>query len=180
MSTEDEQLAVAENHALSNRYAILMNRLTESGSIDNKRPKAWYEYGYPEEITNDMLYNLYDRHGLAGGAVDLLRDTAWKSYPEVIEGDEAEENTKSTPWDKAVNKLAKKSKLWKAFKMADGYRMVIGWSALLLQYSDGQTWDKPVAKGVKVLRAVIPVWATKLTPGEVNIDEKSVYRHYRQ
>ncbi len=168
----NDPMQLAINEVLRARDAAVFQHLL-GGSLDSKRPKAWQEYGYKDELSQEDFYNLYDRHALAHGAVDLLRDTTWQNYPDVIEGDEAEDVEAMTAWDKSVAALAKKIRLWQAYKLADSYRMVTGFSALILQYADSKKWDQPVDAGNKLLLKVLPAWSTTLTPGSLSTDEAS-------
>lgn len=151
----------------------LRQNLAMHGSSDSKRPNSWCEYGFPEQITDQMLYNMYDRTGLAYGAINILHEKCWETNPEVIEGGEEEEDAQLTAWDKKIAQVFESSDLFDQFAVADLYRMVMGWSGLLLQYQDGGKWTDPVKKSAKNLVKAIPAWSIQLTPGTIVSDQNS-------
>lgn len=145
-----------------------------SGSSDAKRPRAWCEYGYPEIIDQNMLYNMYDRNALAHGSINIIHGKCFESNPEIFEGEEAEDESKQrTAWDKEVAKILKDGDLLDYFSQAYLYRMVSGWSGLLIQYQDGGKWADPVGAMPKGIVKLIPAWSVQLTPGDINTDADS-------
>jgi hypothetical protein len=145
-----------------------------SGSSDAKRPRAWCEYGYPEVIEQNMLYNMYDRNALAFGSINTIHGKCFESNPEIFEGEETEDESKQrTAWDKEVAKILKDGDLLDYFAQAYLYRMVIGWSGLLIQYQDGGKWAEPVGDKPKGIVKLIPAWASQLTPGDINANADS-------
>lgn len=154
----------------------LFNRLFSmfsSMGSDDKRKSAWREYGYKDELTFEDFYNLYEREGVAHGVVDLLNGKCFETNPWVIEGDEFDEKKQETAWEKEFRLFAKKTKLWKAFKTADKYRMVGRFAGMIVQLSDGGKWDMPVTGGRPVIKALIPAWEGQLTPADVDTDVNS-------
>lgn len=140
--------------------------------IDSKRPMAWCEYGFPQDVDFPMLYSVYRRTALAHGAVNKLVQTTWKNRPWVIEG-EADDNDRSeTPWEVKLKPLLRSMKLWDAFAKADMMRLVGRFSGILLQFADNKTWDQPVGGAARLVKA-IPAWAGCLKITEWDTDEKS-------
>lgn len=174
----DQRLKMALN-AACNQQAILNSnfrmQFARGIGADNKRQYAWQEYGWPESLSFDDFYNLYDRQGVAHGVVNLLNEKCFETNPWVVQGDETDEKRPETPWEKSVRLFAKKSKLWKAFKTADEYRLVgEGWSGIILQIQDGGNWDQPVKGSRLKLKAFIPAWQGQLTPTDVDTNENSL------
>ncbi|MNJ10713.1 hypothetical protein D3C77_48750 [compost metagenome] len=177
MANDPQRLKLALNSAL-NQQAILNSNFrmhfARGLGADDKRKYAWQEYGWKENLDFDDFYNLYDRQGVAYGVVNLLNDKCFETNPWVIEGDETDEKRPETPWEKSVRLFAKKSKLWKAFKTADEYRLVgEGWSGIILQIADGGKWTDPVTLPRAVIKSLIPAWQGQLTPTDVDTDENS-------
>lgn len=164
------ELAVNE---LSERQIIALRQGIARGGNDAKRPNAWCEYGFPDELVFEDLYRMYERHGVAHGVVHRLLDKCWETMPEVIQGDKADENTTQTPWEKSIAKQFKKLKAWKHFKEADRMRMVGHYSGILLQVADGLAWDQPLKAKVGVLVKLIPAWEGQLEPSAWDTDPKS-------
>lgn len=141
---------------------------------DDKRKSAWREYGYKDDLCFEDFYNLYEREGVAHGVVDLLNGKCFETNPWVVQGDEFDEKKPETSWEKEFRLLAKKAKLWKAFKTADRYRLVGRFSGIILQLSDGKKWTDPADGSTKrVIKTLIPAWEGQLKPLEVDTDENS-------
>lgn len=176
MANDPKRLRLALNAAL-NQNAILGSNfrmaMMQGMGADDKRKCAWQEYGWKENLCFDDFFNLYERQGIAHGVVDLLNEKCFETNPWVIEGDEFDEKRPETPWEKSVRLFAKKSKLWKAFKTADAYRLVGRYSGIILQIADGGNWDTPVNGQRPVIKKLIPAWEGQLEPDGVVTDENS-------
>lgn len=153
--------------------ALLAARMAyaKTGGLDNKRPQAWCEYGYAEDLTFDDFLRMYERHGVAHGAVHVLLDKCWQTMPQVVQGDPDDKATKLKPWEKKLNAQLKQLKFWRAFKEADRMRLVGRYASLILQVKDNKTWDQPLTSGV--LQRLIPAWEGQLRPSTWDVDETS-------
>lgn len=157
-------LDLALNSALSERQAIASRQSLLMGGIDNKRPDAWCSYGYKETLCFNDYYRLFERGGIAHGAVMTLNEACWSTDPEVIEGDEEDRAEAPTTWEKQFKKLARRLKLWEKFRDADMRRLVGHYSCILLQFKDSKQWDQPVAKASEQqLINLIPAWEDQIT-----------------
>lgn len=170
-----EQIELAVNHALNDaRIArARMGLLSPGMGIDNKRPQAWCEYGFPEVISFGDFYSLYRRGGLAHGAVNKLIQTCWKTMPWMIEGDDQDGAKEETLWERGLKPMIARGKFWRAVAEADKRRLVGRYSGLILQIKDSKTWDQPVDKSSKALVRMIPSWAGSLRPVEFENDPSS-------
>lgn len=156
-------LDLALNSALSERQAVASRQSLLSGGIDNKRPDAWCSYGYKDFLCFSDYYKLFERGGIAHGAVMTLNEHCWSSDPEVIEGDEEDRAEAPTPWEKQFKKLAKRLKLWEKFRDADMRRLVGRYSCILLQLKDSKQWDQPVVRASEQqLINLIPAWEAQI------------------
>ncbi len=169
---------MAVNAALNQQSILTSNfragLVAQMGS-DDKRKYAWQEYGWKTDLDFNDFYNLYDRQGVAYGVVNLLNDKCFETNPWVIEGDEFEEKRPETPWEKEFRLLAKKTKLWHAFKTADQYRLVGRFAGLILRIADGKPFDQPVSGGTAVIREIICAWEGQLTADDTITDEGSEF-----
>lgn len=176
MANDPKRLRLALNAAL-NQNAIFGSNfrmaMMQGMGADDKRKCAWQEYGWKTDLTFTDFFNLYERQGVAHGVVDLLNEKCFETNPWIIQGDEFDEKRKETPWERDLRLLAKRSKLWKAFKTADAYRMVGRYSAIILQLADGKAWDQPVSGGRPVIKKLIPAWEGQLTPDNISTDPQS-------
>ena len=155
-----DQLKLAVNHALRDRQAYIGRAI---GGLDQKRPNAWREYGYPNLLEFNDFFKLYERHGVAHGVVHRLTEKCWETSPRVIEGDEWDDKTPLTAWEKEFNALAKSTKLWRAFADADRRRLVGRYSCIILQVADGKPWDRPIAGKARIAK-LIPAWEGQMRP----------------
>lgn len=168
-------LELAVSHALNDLRTMRARQgLMGAGmGIDNKRPQAWCEYGFPENLGFSDFYALYRRGGVAFGAVSKLIGNCWKTAPWMIEGDEQDSADDVTPWEEGLNPLLNNGRFWRQFADADRRRLVGRFSGLLLQVRDGKAWDQPVNGTSKLLVKMIPAWAGSLKPSKYDTDPKS-------
>jgi len=156
-------LEMALNSALSERQAVASRQSLLMDGIDNKRPDAWCSYGYKPDLCFNDYYRLFERGGIAHGAVMTLNENCWSTDPEVIEGDEEDRAEAPTAWEKQFKKLAKRLKLWEKFRDADMRRLVGRYSCILLQFKDSKQWDQPVGKASEAqLINLLPAWEAQI------------------
>lgn len=133
--------------------------------IDNKRPDAWAEYGYKENLTFQDFFNLYTRHGIAKGVVDRIAEKVFQTAPWVIQGPKEAEKKPTTAWELAFQTLSEEVDLWWYFKEAYAMRMVGAWSGLILKYANDKDLElKDEVSSGAVLVDLIPVWSGQLKP----------------
>lgn len=173
MANDPKRLRLALNAAL-NQNAIFGSNfrmaMMQGMGADDKRKCAWQEYGWKENLCFSDFFNLYERQGIAHGVVDLLNEKCFETNPWVIQGDEFDEKRPETSWEKSVRLFAKKSKLWKAFKTADAFRLVGRYAGILLQISDGGAWDTPVTIKKPIIKQLICAWEGQLKPVDIITD----------
>lgn len=142
---------------------------------DNKHDRLYKVFGLPEQLTFQAKKNLYDRNGFVKGAIDKLCGKVWQDNPEIVEGSgEEAKDRKETPTEKEFAAFAKRTKLWRCFGMADKYRMVGNYSALILRIADGKDWSLPV-DGLTPDKIVgfYPVWEDQLKVSSTDTDRMS-------
>lgn len=183
--SEGDRIDLAVNHVkalmqANNAQALLLQARARGGlgvshAADQKRScTAWAEYGWPADVTYDMLYWLFRREGIAYGAVDKLLGRCWSDLPEVIEGDDEENKEQMTAWEKRAAVVLTPA-VWAKFAEADKRRLVGRWSALILHVADDKPLEQPVVKraGGYRLEKVTPVWANALKAVEYDEDVAS-------
>lgn len=168
-------MELALNAALGEfRSAAARQRFGKNSGMDTKRQNAWQAFGWNPDPTFQDYYRLWERGGLAHGAINRVISKCWQDNPEIIQGDEDKKDAPRTPWEKTFSKFAKNHKLWEAVREADMRRCVGHYSALILQIADGKTWNQPVnGRGVRRLVKIIPAWEAQLYPTEYDMDETS-------
>lgn len=169
----EKKLQLAVNHALNDAgiARARMAMLNPSMGLDAKRNSAWSEYGFPAQVTYDMLFNLYRRGGIAHGAVGKITGACWRTDPEIIEGDEQDKSLKETSWERK-SKGVLSPRLWRAFADADRRRLVGRYAGLLLHIKDGKAWGQP-ASGTRGLAKVTAAWAGALKAVDIEADVRS-------
>jgi hypothetical protein len=167
-------LQLALNSALSERATIRSRQSFMTGSIDAKRPEAWCAYGYPDNLCFADYYKLWEREGVAHGAVMRLNEKCWETDPEVIQGDPETKAAAPTAWEKQFKSIAKRLKLWEKFRDADMRRLVGYYSGVILQVADNKEWDQPLGRvSEKQLINLVPAWEGQLKVNEWYDDPKS-------
>ncbi len=137
---KNDALTLATNHALDDlRTARARMGLLNPGGLglDQKRSMAWCEYGFPENVSYDMLFNLYKRGGIAHGVVNKLAGHCWKTPPEVIQGGKDERSKQETAWEKEASAVLTPS-MWRQFADADRRRLVGRYAGIILRLRDNQ------------------------------------------
>lgn len=173
---EGSSLYLALNAALGDQKMLQARQRFLCGSgllgADTKRPTAWRSFGWAETLEFHDYYRMWERGGLAHGAVSRVISKCWQDDPEVIEGEPEETKRPPTEWEKQFKAFAKTSKLWESMREADLRRVVGKYSALVLQIADGKTWNQPVrGRAARRLVKIIPAWEGQLTPSAWGQDE---------
>lgn len=166
-----ERMRLAVNSLRDTQIARARMGLLNPMGMDNKRPRAWCEYGWPERVADADLFSLYRRGGLAHGAVNKVAGKCWQTNPWLIEGDAEDESREETKWDRKAKKTLN-ARLWRAFADADRRRLAMRYSALLLHVRDDKKWHEPVVKG-RGLAKVTAVWSSSLKVAEWDANENS-------
>lgn len=163
--TAPPELMMALNN-LAERQIAASRQLAAfgTGSLDTKRPRAYCEYGFPDNPGFDEFYRVYKRHGVGHGALMQILNKTWQTNPWIIEGeDEFDESRDETQWEKDVKRLFKKKAIWSAIKETDKRKMVGGYAGLIIQVRDSQQWNQPL-KNISAAAIVkfIPAWRGSL------------------
>lgn len=127
------------------------------------------EFGYPTDVPPTMLRAFYNRVGIAHRVVEVLADECWQDDPDVYETSDAE----ATPFEDAVDALAKKLNLWAQLALADEVSGIGRFGIVLLGLSDGGALDSP-APGINLLTGEAEVAAKPTTNAEGELDPKQV------
>lgn len=175
MANQDFIKMTALNHAaLSIRGQIGVAQSMTSGT---KHTQAWNDYGYPELLTFDHCYFMYKRFGPAKAGIDMPINTCWKSNPTIYQGDDEDEAGRrkvKTQWEKKLNKLFKRLKIFSRLKAADRRQSVYQYGALIVQINgnrDQSEWSKPLDR-IDDLNIVsfIPAYQIQLKPASYETD----------
>lgn len=120
------------------------------------------DYGWPREITFEILYRAYTRNGLAAAAADRLSLRTWKTPPEFWENDNPEESKDEA----ALRQRLEDIRGNQALIETDLRAFVGGFAGAILRLADGLAFHEPVTivpGGVDGLVEIVPAWAGQLS-----------------
>ena len=129
------------------------------------------DFGFPEHLTFDDLFALWDRDGLAAAIVKKTVGKCWQSEPFLREREGAKAESRL---DRELRQRFRDLRIWQRMAEADCRALVGGYAGLILRFADGKTFDQPVervAGGLEGLVEVIPAWKGQLTPSAWQTDQ---------
>lgn len=126
------------------------------GALDAKRPTAWEQYGYKQDLTFADFRQAYERGGAGHGAVHTLLDRCWSEWPRIKRPGDDEESD----WEKAVRKVFEGAKAWQRLRDFDRRNMVGRFSALIYRIADNKKLNEPLTEGKLV--GLIPLYEDQI------------------
>lgn len=138
------------------------------------------DFGYPDQIDFNLVYDMYQRNSLARAAVDKTTRKTWQDPPWLLEKprDGSEGATKKeTRLEKSIRQHFEDIRFWTKLMEADRRSLVGRFSAVILRVADGKPTDQPLTKargGLDALVDVIPVWEGQLRVTQWDTDTASV------
>lgn len=135
------------------------------GAIDAKRPRAWQQYGYKDELSFDDYFKAYSRGGAGHGAVHRLLDKCWQERPR-IKQPQADE---PTDWEKKVVKLLDGIKGFQKLADFDRRNLIGRFAGLIYRVADSQALDQPLRRGQRLVD-IVPVYENQLRVARWNED----------
>lgn len=125
--------------------------------LDQKRPTAWVQYGWPTQVDFDLMYRAYERTGAGNGAVHRLLDGCWQALPRI----KAPGSDDIGAWETEVSKLFKSLGLWAKIKDFDRRNLIGRYAGLIYRVADGKELREPLERATKLVD-VIPVFENQL------------------
>lgn len=136
---------------------IVRARESLFGSLDAKRPRAWDQFGYPEDLSPDKLLQAYLRGGPAHGAVHHVLERCWQEWPRIkLKASDAESS-----WERALAAVFEKVGAWPKLQDWDRRNMIGRFSGLILRVADNQPLSAPLLRA-KRLVDLVPVYEQQL------------------
>lgn len=136
--------------------------------LDAKRPTAWTQYGWRENLTFTDYLLAYERGGAGFGAVHRLLDKCWQERPRIKQP----EADKETPWETSVNKVLTAINGWQKLRDLDRRNMVGRYAALIYRVADGKPVNEPIATAARLVD-LVPVWESQIEVQEWDTDTNS-------
>ncbi len=109
-------------------------------SLFDSRRDLNFECGYPERITLNMMQGVWERDGIGAKLISVWPDESWQLYPEIIEGEQADD----TDFEESWKKINKYHNLNNQLHIADKISGIGQFGVLLLGINDGRELSQPV------------------------------------
>ena len=126
-----------------------------------------YDFGYPktEELTFNMFYAMWKRHGIAHALTERTTGKTWQTFPQIQEDEQTQEE--ETNLETEIRRHFEKIRFWQKLQETDMRSMVGKYSAVIFRLGDGKRFNEPVDTvpgGIEGLVEVIPCWEGQLEP----------------
>lgn len=108
--------------------------------LTDSRRDLYFECGYPERISIQLLQNMWERDGIGAKLISVWPDESWQLYPEVIEGEQAND----TDFEEALKTINKNHNLFNCLHTADKISGIGQFGVILLGINDGRELNQPV------------------------------------
>lgn len=138
------------------------------GALDNKRPRAWDQYGYPETVSFAALLQAYERGGPAHGAIHKLLEKCWQELPRIKQPEADDE----TEWEKRTAKVLRDAKAWRVLRDLDRRNMVGRYAAVIYRVADSLPLSAPMVRARKLVE-LVPLYEDQIRVTEWDGDEAS-------
>lgn len=149
-------------------HAVARSRMAlVSGSIDMKRPGAYEVFGYPQQVTFDLLLQAYKRGGAGHGAVHRLLDKCWEMLPRIKPTAAGEE---VTSWETKLLAVFKGCGAWAKLRDLDRKNMVGRYAAVIYRARDGKALREPLEKA-SALVDLVPVYEDQIKVTDWHSDQ---------
>jgi hypothetical protein len=171
--------AIARRMQVANLFTRVLSAALP-GYFPGAKHDHYKDFGYPEQITFELVYNMYERNSLARAAVDKKTNKTWQEPPWLLEhprdGSEGAVK-KETRLEKAIRQHFSDIRFWTKLMEADRRSLVGRFGAIILRVADGKPTSEPLVKvrgGLEALIDVIPVWEGQLRVSQWDMDTKSI------
>lgn len=138
------------------------------GSLDAKRPTAWLQYGYKEELDIADYRRAYERGGAGHGAVHKLLGRCWKEKPRIKQP----EADKETPWETKLAKALTKINGWQKLMGFDRRNLVGRFAALIYRVADSKPLNEPLEQAERLVD-IVPLFEDQIRVTKWNEDSAS-------
>lgn len=142
------------------------------GYFPEAKHNHYKDFGYPKDISFEMLHGMFMRNGLARAGVEKTVLKTWQDSPAIWETEKPREST----LEGDIRQRFEDLRVWQRLAEADRRALVGGYSGAILRFADSKRFQEPVdfvPGGLLGLVEIIPAWAGQLTVAEWNTDETS-------
>lgn len=158
-----------------NLIANTMRRLSTMfppGWFPEAKHNFYKDYGWPQDVTFDMLYGMYRRNGLGAAAANKTILRTWETLPSFWESEEPAESETEADLRQRFSDI----RAWQALVEADRRSFVGGYAGAILRFADSKRFNEPVDRvpgGLDGLVEIVPAWAGQLRVSRWDTDETS-------
>lgn len=160
-----------------NRAEILANasrRLDAMfpGYFPAAKHNHYRDFGYPEHLTFNHFYAMYQRNGIAKAGIEKTIGKTWEDNPALWESDKPAE----TAAEEDIRQRFDQLRIWQRLAETDRRSLVGGYAGAILRFADSKRFQEPVDTvpgGLMGLVEVIPAWAGQLRVSSWDTDETS-------
>lgn len=143
-TTPEMDTQIAEIRAAASVLIERIAYMRQHGITFNGMRDLYEIFGYDRQLTPSQYRERYRRGGIAGRIVDVGPNACWRGGIEVIEDEDPKNKTE---FEKAVDLLDKKVKLWSTLWRADKLAQQAEYAVILLGVKDGRGFDQELKKG---------------------------------
>jgi len=131
------------------------------------------DFGYPEIVVFDQLWQMFRRNALARAAVDKTTRKVWQDNPFILEAEEVHDETRL---ERDLREALDRLRFWQHVAEADRRSLVGRYSGLIFRLADNKRFQDPVDTvpgGLDGLVEIIPAWEGQLEVSTWDTDEAS-------
>jgi hypothetical protein len=133
----------------------------------------YIDFGFPEQVSFDQLWQMYTRNGIARAAVNKTILKTWQDQP-ILQADDKPDDV--NPAEKEVMDKFADLRFWQKLATADRRSLVGAYAGVIFRFADDKMMNQPVTDmlpGLDALVEIIPAWAGQLTVSTWDTDERS-------
>lgn len=165
-AVDDLVLKLNEIHP-SEDWRSRANSFLSGGSANaDTMHNIFEDFGYPETLTFEHLWNMFRRFGVAKAVVNVPVNIAWTTHPEIKSNNPA--------FEKEAARLIKRLKLWQRLKGVDTRQRVGRYGGLFMEVRDSKKPDLELksVSGSDALINIKPMYESQLKVTEVIRDSE--------
>lgn len=142
------------------------------GYFPEAKHNHYRDFGYPEHLTFNQIYTIYQRNGIARAGIEKTISKTWQDNPALWETEKPAE----TPLEADIRQRFEDLRIWQRLMETDRRSLVGGYAGAILRFADSKQFQEPVDSvpgGLLGLVEVIPAWAGQLSVSSWDTDERS-------
>lgn len=143
------------------------------GYFPSTKHDHYKDYGWPTDVTFDMLYAMYRRNGIAKAAVHKIASRTWETLPTFWENYQPTESAS----EKVVQAHLEKIRAFQAMYETSKRASVGGYAGAILRLADNREFRDPVDTvpgGIEGLVEIVPAWRGQLRVSKWVTDPESI------